>query len=112
MVVLYTDSPEKAGEAPMWSEPASASAVEGGQNAPAPAQTETGPSYKGMFKTAQFWILCIAYLAIGIVFYSIMGNMAIFSADHGMDAVGQGTVLSVIFAATAIAMIPGGAICD
>ncbi len=107
MFALYSNSPEKRGETKMWSEQLATTDDASGQ-----AAEETGVSFKEMFKTYQFYLLCIAYLLTGIIFYSIMGNMAIFSADHGLDAVQQGSVLSTIFAATAVAMIPLGALSD
>ncbi|NTU90028.1 MAG: MFS transporter [Actinobacteria bacterium] len=109
MFLLYGNNPEKYGETRMWSEQIdTASGAEGETSAAA----ETGVGFKEMFKTPQFYILCFAYLIIGIIFYSTMGNMAILSADHGLDSMQQGTVLSVIFAATAISMIPLGILSD
>lgn len=110
MFALYSNSPEKVGETKMWSEQTKA-AVSDDVGA-VTQQEETGVSFKEMFRTYQFYLLCIAYLFTGIIFYSVMGNMAIFSADHGLSAVQQGTVLSVIFASTAIAMIPLGILSD
>lgn len=113
MFVLYTDSPEKVGETPMWSEQA-ATALDSAAEAAAPAASETGPAYKKIFSTPQFWILCAAYLLVGISFYSIVSIMNTYALTHvpGIDATAAAGVLSVIFAATAIAMVPGGAICD
>ena len=112
MFILYSDSPEKAGEAPMWSEQVAQEGSDAREADVVTAPAETGVGFREMFRTPQFYLLSISYLLIGIIFYSVMGNMPIFSADHGLDSVAQGTVLSVIFAATAISMVPMGALCD
>ena len=113
MFFLYTDSPAQVGETPMWSEEA-ATAVDSAAEAAAPVMAETGPAYKKIFSTPQFWILCVAYLLVGISFYSIVSIMNTYALTHvpGIDPTAAAGVLSVIFAATAIAMVPGGAVCD
>lgn len=110
MFALYTDSPAKVGETPMWSEGSSDGEGDGRDDAAA----LTGPSKGKIFSTPQFWILCIAYLGVGIAFYSIVSIMNTYALTHvpGVDATAAAGVLSIIFAATAIAMVPGGAICD
>lgn len=112
MFLLYTDSPEKVGEAPMWADEVVEETPEG--EIDVVVTEETGPAYKKIFGTAQFWLLCIAYLLVGISFYSIVSIMNTYALTHvpGIDATAAAGVLSVIFAATAIAMVPGGAVCD
>jgi MFS family permease len=112
MIYLYKDSPAKVNETPMFSDAPGEAALAENAETPVAAVAETGPSFKGIWKTPQLYLLLVGYFITGVVMYSVMGNMAIFSADHGFDAVTQGTVLSVIFAATAIAMIPFGIIAD
>ena len=101
---LYKDSPQEVGETPMFM---NESEEESGQYL-----DETGVTFRQMFKTSQFYCLCISYFVAGVVVYSVMSNMAIFSSDHGFDSVTQGTVLSVMFAASAVMMIPTGVISD
>lgn len=110
MFVLYTDSPAKVGETPMWSEDNS----DGEKNGQNDEAALSGPSKGKIFSTPQFWILCIAYLGVGIAFYSIVSIMNTYALTHvpGIDATAAAGVLSIIFAATAVAMVPGGAICD
>lgn len=105
VALLYRDSPEEVGEAPMFSDGIEDKAAE-------KQEEETGVSFREMFRTPQFYFLCLAYFIAGVVIYSVMSNMAIFSADHGFDSVTQGVVLSAMFTASAVMMIPAGAISD
>ena len=104
VAVLYKDFPEQVGESKMFSEEENAT-----------EQVEEmvyGVTFGEMFKTPQFYALSIGYFIAGITIYSVMSNMAIFSADYGFDAITQGKMLAVMFAASAIAMIPMGFVSD
>lgn len=104
VALLYRDSPEEVGETPMFADSIEEKTVE--------KQEETGVSFREMFRAPQFYCLCLSYFIAGVVIYSVMSNMAIFSADHGFNSVTQGVVLSVMFTASAVMMIPAGIISD
>ena len=109
VAALYRDSPGQVGELPVfYGEEQEKSGEEDART----KRKETGVTFRGMFRTRQFYCLCGSYLIAGVVIYSVMSNMAIFSADHGFAPVAQGTVLSVMFAATAATMVPAGMISD
>lgn len=104
VILLYKDNPQAVGERPVFAkEPEMRERQEEGNE---------GVTFRKMFRTHQFYCLCVSYFIAGTTIFSVMNNMAIFSADYGFDSTGQGRILAVMFAASAVSMIPSGMLSD
>jgi MFS family permease len=104
--VLYKGDPESLGVAPMYSET--------GQEGDSPgleSRPEGGPSYSSMIRSPRFWALGAVELAIGIVGYAVLANLALMVSDFGFGAY-SGAALSVALAGSAVFLIPSGLILD
>ncbi|MGN0261395.1 MAG: MFS transporter [Eggerthellaceae bacterium] len=109
---LYRGNPEDLGVEPLYS-----SGQEGADPRETPAFAEEGEEdqggvpYSQAIRTSRFWILALAYFVIGMASYGIMSTMALFAIDFGYSSL-QGVVVSVSLIASAVLLVPLGAVCD
>lgn len=105
MVSLYKGKPGDVGASPMYADEVGKDSDEAGKD------SEDGVPYKEIFKTKQFYLLCLCYLLISIVTYAIYTNLVLLAADLGYGDQ-SGTILSVALIAMTASFLILGSVVD
>lgn len=100
IAAIYKGSPDELGEHPVGIETESKRVIK-----------EDGCTFKEMFKTPQFYLLSIGYLIVPLVLQGALSNIPLLAVDFGFSNF-SGTIYTVALIASAVFMIPGGAIID
>jgi len=107
LIFLVRESPEKMGLKPFWYED------KGEAGGEATIQQEVkGFTRPEAMRTINFWCICIMFLFIGTLCYSLNGTMAAYAGGLGFDTVTVGTVISVLYVTIAVVKIPAGWLVD
>lgn len=103
---LYKGKPEDLGEKPLY-----ADEVVEEEAAEAEEAGGTGISFAEMMRSPRFYILCVAWVLLGIAGDAIMANLVLIAIDFGFSEV-SALSLSVCLLASCILSPVGGWACD
>ncbi|MDJ1649893.1 MULTISPECIES: MFS transporter [Gordonibacter] len=105
--LFYKGDPKDLGVAPMYANEVKTD----GENGDDFMDDEGGVSYRGIFKTYQFWLMALGYFGNGLLAFAIMSNLALFAGDFGFGNQ-SGFILSVALVAQAVSFALVGPIID
>ena len=105
-VVLYKGNPEDVGVPAMYADFPDA------QIAPSDGEpTLSGVPFRQALRSPRLWVMMLCYFLLAFTTYGLMSTLPLFMVDQGFSQM-QGQAVSVSLLASAIMLVPLGALCD